>query len=102
MMIGKDVSVNAYNLFVINHMIIDGASTDGTINLLEEYKKRECIQYFSEPDNGIYDAMNKGIKKSIGKYVVFLNSDDFFCNCNQRNSFGKRTYRLLLCCGIYD
>ena len=57
----------------IEHIVIDGASNDGTIDLLEEYNKKGWIKYYSEPDTGIYDAMNKGIEKATGKYIVFLN-----------------------------
>lgn len=64
----------------IEHLVIDGASTDGTIEMLEEYQKKGWIKYYTEPDKGIYDAMNKGILKAEGKYVVCLNSDDFYCN----------------------
>ena len=60
------------------HIIIDGASDDGTIDLLNEYAQKGWIKYYSEPDNGIYNAMNKGIEKANGKYIVFLNSDDYF------------------------
>jgi glycosyltransferase involved in cell wall biosynthesis len=63
----------------IEHIIIDGASIDGTIEILEEYQNKGWIKYYSEPDAGIYDAMNKGISKANGKYVVCLNSDDFYC-----------------------
>jgi len=64
----------------IEHIIIDGASTDGTVELIEEYKNKDWITYISESDNGIYSAMNKGIKRANGKYIIFLNSDDFFDN----------------------
>ena len=64
----------------IEHIVIDGASTDGTLNVLEEYRQKGWIKYYSEPDKGIYDAMNKGILKAKGKYVVCLNSDDFYCD----------------------
>ena len=64
----------------VEHIVMDGASDDGTIDLLEEHHKKGWIQYYSEPDKGIYDAMNKGVKKSSGKYIIFLNSDDFFHN----------------------
>ena len=63
----------------IEHIVIDGASTDGTLEILEEYQNKGWIKYYSEPDTGIYDAMNKGILKARGKYIVFLNSDDFYC-----------------------
>ena len=64
----------------VEHIVIDGASEDGTIELLKEYQKKGWIKYYSEPDGGIYDAMNKGILKAKGKYVVCLNSDDFYCD----------------------
>lgn len=64
----------------IEHIVIDGASTDGTLDMLQKYKDQGWIQFYSEPDKGIYDAMNKGILKAKGKYVICLNSDDFYCN----------------------
>ena len=60
------------------HLVIDGASTDNSTDLINEYAGLGWIKYISEPDSGIYDAMNKGILISKGKYLVFLNSDDFF------------------------
>jgi len=62
----------------IEHLVVDGLSNDGTIKLLEEYRKKGWIDYISEKDNGIYEAMNKGITLSKGKYLGFLNSDDFY------------------------
>lgn len=64
----------------IEHIIIDGVSSDGTLELLEEYQNKKWIKYYFEPDKGIYDAINKGILKANGKYVVCLNSDDFYCS----------------------
>lgn len=64
----------------IEHIVIDGASNDGTLDILQEYADKGWIRYYSEPDSGIYDAMNKGIDKANGDYVVFLNSDDYFCS----------------------
>ena len=61
----------------IEHVIIDGASDDGTLEIFKDYP---WLKVYSEPDKGIYDAMNKGVKKSLGKYIVFLNSDDFWHN----------------------
>lgn len=62
----------------IEHIVIDGASTDGTIDLIKEYADKGWVKYISEPDTGIYNAMNKGIKMAKGKYIAFLNSDDFY------------------------
>lgn len=62
----------------IEHIVVDGASKDKTVDLLDEYATREWIKYISETDSGIYDAMNKGIKMAKGKYIAFLNSDDYF------------------------
>lgn len=62
----------------IEHLIIDGGSSDGTIELLKNYQVNNSIRLISEPDNGIYEAMNKGVKLARGKYVAFLNSDDFY------------------------
>ena len=68
----------------IVHLIIDGASTDGTLQLVDDYIQRSNaaenghrIQVASEPDHGIYDAMNKGLRSLDGDYVCFLNAGDF-------------------------
>ncbi|MDE6297409.1 MAG: glycosyltransferase, partial [Muribaculaceae bacterium] len=59
------------------HLIIDGASTDKT---LEIARKNPDARIISEKDNGLYDAMNKGIKHAHGKYLLFLNAGDSFRN----------------------
>lgn len=71
-------SVHEQSYPYIEHLVIDGASTDGTLSLLQKYADLGWITLFSEPDSGIYDAMNKGILRAKGKYVNILNSDDFF------------------------
>ena len=60
----------------IEHLIIDGNSNDKTLAIVKEYPHIKKI--ISEPDKGIYDAMNKGIKISTGDIIGFLNSDDFY------------------------
>ncbi len=61
----------------IEYIIIDGSSTDGTLDIINKFKDR--ISYFiSEKDGGIYDAMNKGSIVAHGKYLNFMNSDDYF------------------------
>jgi glycosyltransferase involved in cell wall biosynthesis len=60
----------------IELIVIDGGSTDGTINIIKKYHKK--INYWiSEKDDGIYDAINKGIKKSTGDIIGILHSDDY-------------------------
>ena len=62
----------------VEHLIVDGGSSDGTVQMLEELASAGKIRYISEPDKGIYDAMNKGIRMATGDVVGILNSDDFF------------------------
>ena len=61
----------------IEHIVVDGGSSDGTIELLKRYGKR-VSKLITGPDNGIYDAMNKGTALATGDYVAYLNSDDFY------------------------
>jgi len=70
-------SVNMQNYFDIEHVFVDGASLDDTLSLIKKFSSREsCI--VSEPDHGIYDAMNKGIELATGDIIAILNSDDFY------------------------
>ncbi len=73
----------------IEHLVIDGNSQDGTREILETYEKKGWIKFVSEPDTGVYDAMNKGILLSKGKYLAFLNSDDFYHDKNGINESVK-------------
>lgn len=73
----------------VEHLIVDGASKDGTLQLAERYKEQSDasdnghkIIIRSEPDRGIYDAMNKGLTQASGHYVVFLNAGDAFPAAN--------------------
>lgn len=61
------------------HIIIDGNSTDGSIALIEEYAVKYPIDWVSESDSGIFNAMNKGLNRVQGDYVIFMNSGDAFC-----------------------
>ncbi len=73
-------SVKTQNAGELEHIIIDGASTDGTLDILNEYKA--SVDYdviiVSEPDGGIYDAMNKGIGLARGELIGIINSDDWY------------------------
>lgn len=72
-------SVLAQNYDNIDYIIIDGGSTDDTLKIIDQYKHR--INFFvSEPDKGIYDAMNKGIQYAKGDIVGTLNADDVFAD----------------------
>lgn len=64
----------------IEYWVIDGASTDGTLDIVRQWQPRfeGRLHLVSEPDKGIYDAMNKGVKRCTGDVVGILNSDDFF------------------------
>lgn len=70
-------SVLAQDYADIEYIIVDGASRDNTLDIVNEYRGR-IAKVVSEPDKGIYDAMNKGIKMATGDVVGILNSDDFY------------------------
>jgi glycosyltransferase involved in cell wall biosynthesis len=61
----------------IEYIIVDGGSTDGTLDLIDKYHS-VITKWISEPDNGLYDAMNKGLHLATGEYVLFLNAGDLF------------------------
>lgn len=63
----------------IEHIIIDGGSNDGTVNIIQSYESR-ITRFISEADHGIYDAMNKGLKLATGDVIGILNSDDMYIN----------------------
>jgi glycosyltransferase involved in cell wall biosynthesis len=63
----------------IEHIVIDGASTDNTLEVVAAYK-RPNLTVHSSPDNGVFDALNKGLELATGDIVGFLHSDDFFAN----------------------
>jgi len=65
----------------IEYIIIDGASTDKTIGIIKQYED-EIDYWISEPDNGIYFAMNKAIEKATGKWINFMNAGDTFADLN--------------------
>nr|WP_315233518.1 glycosyltransferase family 2 protein [uncultured Flavobacterium sp.] len=70
-------SVNSQTFLDYEYIIIDGGSTDGSVSVIKEYS--DNINYWvSEPDKGIYDAMNKGIVSAKGEFICFLNSGDIY------------------------
>lgn len=72
----------------IEYIIIDGGSTDGTVDIIHKYSER-LFYWISEPDKGIYDAMNKGMDRATGSWINFMNAGDTFCD-NEiiKNIFG--------------
>ena len=61
------------------YIVVDGASKDKTINIIDKYADK-ITKKISEPDNGLYDAMNKGMKMATGEFLIFLNAGDTFYN----------------------
>lgn len=70
------------SVFELEHIIIDGGSTDGTVEVITAYAQEypDIVSYISEPDNGVYDAINKGFSRSSGTVVAWLNADDSYCD----------------------
>jgi glycosyltransferase involved in cell wall biosynthesis len=71
----KSIGLQTFTDF--EHVVIDGKSTDGTVDVIVENLSR-IAYWVSEPDRGIYDAMNKGLEAATGDYVIFLNAGDTF------------------------
>ncbi len=69
-------SVRRQDYPALEHIIVDGGSNDGTLALTSEFNGR--LQVLSEPDQGLYDAINKGLRLAKGEIVGVLNSDDFY------------------------
>lgn len=87
-------SVASQNCTDFEHIIVDGASTDDSVDIIRAYSQlpianRYKITWLSEPDTGIYNAMNKGIKMSDGEYLLFLNSGDAFADRSVVANFYK-------------
>jgi glycosyltransferase involved in cell wall biosynthesis len=75
-------SIISQNYTDLEYIIADGLSSDNTKDVVSKHQEKINIKLVSEKDNGIYDAMNKGIKISTGEIIGILNSDDFFDNDN--------------------
>ena len=75
------MSVIAQTYKGIEYIIVDGGSKDNTLDIVHKYKEH-IAQAISEPDKGLYDAMNKGIRMATGDYLCFLNAGDKLHDCN--------------------
>ena len=83
----------------VEHLIIDGASADATMQIVEAYKRRSDesdsghkVIVQSEPDEGIYDAMNKGLTQASGDYIVYMNAGDFFPAVDTLEQIARRCH----------
>jgi len=79
-------SVLGQNYQKFEYIIIDGQSTDGTIEIIQQYQE-SITKFISEKDQGIYDAMNKGVRAAKGRYCLFMNSGDIFANSEVLTTF---------------
>ncbi len=73
------MSVAAQTYQDVEHIVVDGASTDGTLSVIHRHMDK-IKRFISEPDKGIYDAMNKGIRLATGDVIGFLNADDIYAD----------------------
>jgi glycosyltransferase involved in cell wall biosynthesis len=72
----RSIRAQTYDHF--EHIVIDGGSTDDTLDILRRYEGSYPMRWLSEPDNGMYDAINKGMKLASGEILAYLNSDDLY------------------------
>ncbi|MEZ4800482.1 MAG: glycosyltransferase family 2 protein [Flavobacteriales bacterium] len=92
-------SVIAQEYHDIEYIIIDGASKDDTISIVNKYRE-QIARIISEPDQGIYDAMNKGVKAASGDVIGILNSDDIYADTHVIDDIVK-TFRSNKCDAVY-
>ncbi len=76
---GALASVKGQTWDGVEHIVIDGASTDGTLDVLKS-KRDQLAVFLSEPDQGIYDALNKGLRMATGDVIGLMHSDDFYAS----------------------
>jgi glycosyltransferase involved in cell wall biosynthesis len=97
--LGKTIeSVFDQAFYELEYLVIDGGSTDGSVELLQQNNDR-IAYWISEPDSGVFQAMNKGIRKATGEYLLFLNSGDFLLHDHVLNSVFKGNPQEDILCG---
>lgn len=79
-------SVSGQSFSNYEHIIIDGASTDHTLDIIND-RRTPRTRLLSEPDRGLYDAMNKGLRMARGEYLLFLNAGDAFSDTDTLEAF---------------
>lgn len=94
------ISVLSQSYQDFEYIIVDGASTDGTLSIIKKYIKKypNKIKLISEKDHGIYDAMNKGIRSASGNLIGIINSDDYYevdALENIRNAYSGGAYEIV-------
>jgi|SRR5690606_4578180 glycosyltransferase involved in cell wall biosynthesis len=85
---GTIQSVVSQQFIDYEYIVVDGNSTDDSLDLLKKYSSYITF-YISEPDKGVYDALNKGVQVAKGDYIIFMNSGDRFYSENVLNVFSK-------------
>ncbi len=88
---GTILSVTRQNYPNLEYIVIDGGSTDGTVDVIKKYADK-IAYWVSEPDKGVYDAMNKGIKMATGEWLNFMNVGDRFADENVLSKIFCRNY----------
>lgn len=93
-------SVRSQNGPSVEHVVVDGGSTDGSVDLLKEYEDDYDLRWVSEPDDGQSDALNKGIELADGEWLIWVNSDDYLLE-NAIQTFGNAREQNSECDVIY-
>jgi glycosyltransferase involved in cell wall biosynthesis len=91
------VLLQSYN--AVEFIIVDGASTDESLDVILQYKDIKHYSWISEPDSGVYEAMNKGIRAANGEYLLFLNSGDFLVDSKVLHDVFSVNHHADILCG---
>lgn len=84
------LSVNSQDFRNFEHIIVDGASSDNTVSIARKF---EDVRIMSEKDNGLYNAMNKGIRLATGQYLLFMNAGDTFHNNQVLSAYAEHALK---------